>query len=44
MDGDNDDLLNPGDPFPGWEYLVPLVRPRTDTLLSLMPEGSRRAR
>jgi transcription-repair coupling factor (superfamily II helicase) len=39
MDGDNDDLLNPGDPFPGWEYLVPLLRPRTDTLLSLCPKA-----
>jgi transcription-repair coupling factor (superfamily II helicase) len=30
-----DDLLNPGDPFPGWEYLVPIVRPRTDSILTL---------
>ena len=28
-DENQDDLLNPGDPFPGREYLVPLVRPRT---------------
>jgi transcription-repair coupling factor (superfamily II helicase) len=32
---EQDDLLNPGDPFPGWEYLVPLVRPRTDSILTL---------
>jgi transcription-repair coupling factor (superfamily II helicase) len=32
---DGDDLLNPGDPFPGWEYLVPLARPRTESILSL---------
>ena len=40
LDGDkNDDLLNPGDPFPGWEYLVPLLQPRTETLLSLCPKA-----
>ena len=26
---------SPGDPFPGWEFLVPLVRPRTRSLFSL---------
>lgn len=25
----------PGEPFPGWEFLVPLVRPRTSSLLRL---------
>jgi transcription-repair coupling factor (superfamily II helicase) len=34
-----DDLLNPGDPFPGWEYLVPLVRPRSNGILSLNPNA-----
>ena len=29
------DLSNPGEVFPGWEFLVPLVRPRHNTLLSL---------
>ena len=29
------DLSNPGEVFPGWEFLVPLVRPRTHNLLSL---------
>ena len=29
------DLSNPGEIFPGWEFLVPLVRPRQHSLLSL---------
>ena len=29
------DVPSPGDPFPGWEFLVPLVRPRKHSLLSL---------
>ena len=29
------ELSNPGEIFPGWEYLVPLVRPRTDNLIDL---------
>jgi transcription-repair coupling factor (superfamily II helicase) len=29
------ELSNPGEVFPGWEFLVPLVRPRTHSLLSL---------
>ena len=33
------ELSNPGEVFPGWEFLVPLVRPRTDNLLSLDPEA-----
>ena len=33
------DLSNPGEVFPGWEFLVPLVRPRTHTLLELHPEA-----
>ena len=28
-------LAMPGDVFPGWEYLVPLVRPRLETILTL---------
>jgi transcription-repair coupling factor (superfamily II helicase) len=33
------DLSNPGEVFPGWEFLVPLVRPRTDNVLSLNPDA-----
>jgi len=29
------DVASPGDPFPGWEYAVPLVRPRKHSLFSL---------
>ena len=29
------DVASPGDPFPGWEFLVPLVRPRSHSLVSL---------
>jgi len=29
------DLSNPGEVFPGWEFLVPLVRPREQNLFSL---------
>ncbi len=29
------ELSNPGEVFPGWEFLVPLVRPRTHNVLSL---------
>ena len=29
------ELSNPGEIFPGWEFLVPLVRPRTHNLLAL---------
>ena len=32
---DHIDVASPGDPFPGWEFLVPLVRPRAQSLLSL---------
>jgi transcription-repair coupling factor (superfamily II helicase) len=38
-DDQQDDLLNPGDPFPGWEYLLPLLRPRQENLLSLDREA-----
>ena len=30
------DVASPGDPFPGWEFLVPLVRPRSGSLFSLV--------
>ena len=30
------EVPSPGDPFAGWEFLVPLVRPRTHSLLSLV--------
>jgi transcription-repair coupling factor (superfamily II helicase) len=33
------DLSNPGEVFPGWEFLVPLVRPRVHNLLSLQPDA-----
>jgi transcription-repair coupling factor (superfamily II helicase) len=29
------DVTSPGDPFPGWEFLTPLVRPRKHSLFSL---------
>ncbi len=32
-------LAMPGDVFPGWEYLVPLVRPRSESLLSLVKDA-----
>jgi len=32
---DETEVPTPGDPFPGWEFLVPLVRPRKHSLLSL---------
>ena len=34
------DLSNPGEIFPGWEFLVPLVRPRESNILSLVPEAA----
>jgi transcription-repair coupling factor (superfamily II helicase) len=33
------ELSNPGEVFPGWEFLVPMVRLRTHSLLSLQPEA-----
>ncbi len=32
------EVPSPGDPFPGWEFLVPLVRPRTSSLFSLVEQ------
>ncbi len=32
---DQIDTASPGEAFPGWEFLVPLVRPRSASLLSL---------
>ena len=29
------DVADPGTPFPGWEFLAPLVKPRTHSLVSL---------
>jgi transcription-repair coupling factor (superfamily II helicase) len=29
------DVADPGGPFPGWEFMVPLVRPRSHSLFSL---------
>ncbi len=34
------ELSNPGEVFPGWEFLVPLVRPRTHNLFSLTQEAT----
>ncbi len=34
------DLSNPGEVFPGWEFLVPLVRPRTHSILSLAHDAT----
>ncbi len=33
------ELSNPGETFPGWEFLVPLVRPRSHNLLSLSADS-----
>ena len=33
------ELSNPGEVFPGWEFLVPLVRPRTHHLLQLQQDA-----
>ncbi len=33
------ELSNPGEIFSGWEFLVPLVRPRVHNLFALHPEG-----
>lgn len=33
------ELSNPGEVFPGWEFLVPLVRPRTHNLFSISPDA-----
>ena len=32
---DYEGVTNPGDPFPGWEFAVPLARPRTHSVFSL---------
>ena len=32
---DQMEVASPGDPFPGWEFAVPLVRPRKHSLFSL---------
>ena len=33
------ELSNPGEMFPGWEFLVPLVRPRSHNLFSSVPDA-----
>ncbi len=33
------ELSNPGEVFPGWEFLVPLIRPRTHDVFSLHPDA-----
>ncbi|HEX3748824.1 MAG TPA: transcription-repair coupling factor [Bryobacteraceae bacterium] len=32
------DLPLPGEPFPGWELLIPMVRPRTSSVFSLLEQ------
>ena len=32
-------VASPGDTFPGWEFMVPLVHPRTASLVDFMHEG-----
>ena len=32
-------MTNPGEIFPGWEFLVPLVRPRDHNIFSLTPDS-----
>ncbi len=32
-------LAMPGDAFPGWEYLVPVVRPRSESILTLASDA-----
>jgi len=39
MDGATSDTFVAGEPFSGWEFLVPLVQPLTHTLLDLCPQG-----
>ncbi|MGH9668290.1 MAG: transcription-repair coupling factor, partial [Bryobacteraceae bacterium] len=36
---DYEGVASPGDPFPGWEFAVPLARPRTHTLFSLASDA-----
>lgn len=33
---DQERITTPGDEFPGWEFWVPMVRPRTESLLTLL--------
>ncbi|MBI2818859.1 MAG: transcription-repair coupling factor, partial [Acidobacteria bacterium] len=42
MDGASPGIIDtfvPGEPFSGWEFLVPLVQPLSHTLLDLCPQG-----
>ncbi|HZT37172.1 MAG TPA: transcription-repair coupling factor [Bryobacteraceae bacterium] len=32
-------VASPGDAFPGWEFVAPMVRPRTHSLLSFSPDA-----
>ena len=36
--GPNAEMFSPGEPFPGWEFLVPLVTPLSHTMLDLSPQ------
>ncbi|MBS1833150.1 MAG: transcription-repair coupling factor [Acidobacteria bacterium] len=36
---DYNGVASPGDSFPGWEYLVPLVHPREHSILSFQPNA-----
>jgi transcription-repair coupling factor (superfamily II helicase) len=35
---DFEGVASPGDPFPGWEFVVPMARPRSHSLLSFLKD------
>lgn len=35
---DYEGVASPGDPFPGWEFVVPMARPRSHSLLSFLQD------
>jgi transcription-repair coupling factor (superfamily II helicase) len=35
---DYEGVISPGDAFPGWEFVVPMVRPRSNSILSFAPD------
>ena len=37
--GSESEIFSPGEPFPGWEFLVPLVTPLSDTMLDLSQQA-----
>jgi transcription-repair coupling factor (superfamily II helicase) len=36
---DFEGVASPGDAFPGWEFVVPMLRPRTHSVLSFLPDA-----